>query len=260
MASEVATADASGGALTAAQRARMERQRQRARALHDARLAGARGGRGGPAPPRPAPARDTGGGFLLEEEPAAPRAPAHAPAPLAHRSLQPDCLECGRALAHSYLLDTFDYSVCDECRDDAEAHALVTRTEAKEQYLLKDCDLDKRSPALRCVRRRNPHRAHYSDMRLYLRAQVAERALQVWGDEAALEAERAAREERRLKAAATAERRRLRELRLAARSSLVRTRGAAPHQHAWGPERLRDEDLYERACTTCGHVETYEKM
>ncbi|XP_073958436.1 uncharacterized protein [Choristoneura fumiferana] len=201
-------------------------------------------------------------GVIVSGVTAAPRAPAHAPAPLAHRSLQPDCLECGRALAHSYLLDTFDYSVCDECRDDAEAHALVTRTEAKEQYLLKDCDLDKRSPALRCVRRRNPHRAHYSDMRLYLRAQVAERALQVWGSEAALEAERAAREERRLKAAATAERRRLRELRLAARSSLVRTRGAAPHQHAWEPERLRDaaEDLYERACTTCGHVETYEKM
>lgn len=257
MASEAAAA-AEAGALTAAQRARAERQRQRARALREARPAA----RAPAAPAPPAAPRDTGGGFLLEDEPAPPRAPAHPPAPLAHRSLRPACLDCGRALAHSYLLDAFDHPVCDDCRDDEDAHALLTRTEAKERYLLRDCDLDAREPPLRCVRRRNPHRAHYSDMRLYLRAQVAERALLVWGGEEALEAERAARAERRAKAARTAERRRLRELRLAARSSLLRVRGAAPHEHAWGPERLLDAaaDLYSRACAGCGHVETYEKM
>lgn len=59
---------------------------------------------------------DSGGGFLLEAaEPAAPRAVV-PPAPLPHAALQPQCLECGTRFPHSYLLDTFDYSVCDACR------------------------------------------------------------------------------------------------------------------------------------------------
>lgn len=62
-------------------------------------------------------ALDSGGGFLLEAaEPAAPGAAAVPPAPLPHASLQPHCLECGARFPHSYLLDTFDYSVCDACR------------------------------------------------------------------------------------------------------------------------------------------------
>lgn len=144
-------------------------------------------------------------------------------------------------------------------RDDEDAHTLITRTEAKSEYLLKDCDLDARPPPLRCVRRRNPHRSRYADMRLYLRAQVEERALLVWGTAAALEAEREAREERRARAAGTAARRRLRALRMDVRSSLYeRTRPA--HEHTYGPETYdAAADEYRRTCA-CGYVDTYEKM
>lgn len=135
----------------------------------------------------------------------------------------------------------------------------MTRTEAKSVYLLKDCDLDLRPPALRFVRRRNPHGSRLGDMRLYLRAQVEDRAWLTWGGPAALAEERARREAARTRSRQTATARRLRALRMDVRSSLFdRTR--APHEHEFGAEQYDvDEDQYSRACA-CGHVETYEKM
>lgn len=261
--------------LTAAQRARTERNRLRARALHDARLV-TRTARHAPAALARSHA-DTGGGFLPEaEEPS--DAGAHSAAsitqpaaPIVHPSEQPRCIECGLPFPQSYLFDTFEHRVCDECRDDGEKHALITRTEAKSEYLLKDCDLDSRPPPLRCVRRRNPHSSRYGDMRLYLRAQVEERALEVWGGAERIEAERARREEGRLKVKHKRAQKRMRALRMDVRSSLYE-RSHASHQHAFGPERpLRpqqpqhqqsdsDTDTYCRECTTCGYIETYEKI
>ncbi|KAJ0182851.1 hypothetical protein K1T71_002220 [Dendrolimus kikuchii] len=250
-------------ALTAAQRARIERNRLRARALHDARLV--RRPQAAEAASAPAPLPDTGGGFIPEEEEAGEaRAPAPRPAPIVHAAEQPRCEECARPFPQSYLFDAFGHPACDGCRDDADRHALITRTEAKGEYLLKDCDLDSRPPPLRCVRRRNPHSARYGDMRLYLRAQVEARALQVWGSEARLEEERARRSEgaARLKHART--QKRLRALRMDVRSSLY-DRSHRSHEHEFGPERRererdRDDDTYSRECTTCGFRETYEKM
>ncbi|CAH2049780.1 unnamed protein product, partial [Iphiclides podalirius] len=268
MASEcVAAGEAEPALLSAAQRARAERERQRARALREARLVlrprGDAAERGGVREVAVGKARalDTGGGFLLEQQAVAPAAPRAAPpAPLVHATQQPRCLECDRLFPQSYLFDTFDYSVCDECRDDEGAHALVTRTEAKSEFLLKDCDLDAREPPLRCVRRRNPHRARFAEMRLYLRAQVEERARLVWGSEERVELERAARAERRERAGAKAARRRLSALRMAVRSSLY-DRSSRAHRHRFGEERHdADADEYSRTCEECGHVETYEKM
>lgn len=51
-------------------------------------------------------------------------------------------------------------------------HRLVSRTEAKQQFLLKDCDLDRREPPLRFVLKKNPHNPRWGDMKLYLRLQV----------------------------------------------------------------------------------------
>lgn len=51
-------------------------------------------------------------------------------------------------------------------------HKLITRTEAKTQYMLKDCDFDMRKPPLRFISKKNPHNPRYGDMKLYLKAQV----------------------------------------------------------------------------------------
>lgn len=148
------------------------------------------------------------------------------------------------------------------CRRPDDTHALLTRTEAKSEFLLKDCDLDARPPPLRALVRRNPHAARgaSSDMRLYVRAAVEARAREVWGGEAQLRDERARRDELRARTAVKAQQRRLRALRMDVRSSLFR-RAPAAHQHRWGPERHdAAADEYERACLDCGHTETYEKM
>uniref|UniRef100_A0A8C4UU39 XPA C-terminal domain-containing protein n=1 Tax=Falco tinnunculus TaxID=100819 RepID=A0A8C4UU39_FALTI len=72
----------------------------------------------------------------------------------------------------SYLMQHFDWATCDNCRDAEDKHKLITRTEAKEEYLLKDCDLDKREPVLRFIVKKNPHNSRWGDMKLYLKLQV----------------------------------------------------------------------------------------
>jgi len=39
-------------------------------------------------------------------------------------------------------------------------------------YLLKDCDLEKRDPPLKCIVKRNPHNVRWGSMKLYLELQV----------------------------------------------------------------------------------------
>jgi DNA-repair protein complementing XP-A cells len=98
-----------------------------------------------------------------------------------------ECLECADKFGDSYLLNNFKYEVCDKCRDNEEKHVLITRTEAKDQYLLKDCDIDRREPPLMYISRKNPHNPRWGEMKLYLHVQIKERAMEVWGSEEAIE-------------------------------------------------------------------------
>uniref|UniRef100_A0A8C0BDS6 XPA, DNA damage recognition and repair factor n=1 Tax=Buteo japonicus TaxID=224669 RepID=A0A8C0BDS6_9AVES len=97
------------------------------------------------------------------------------------------CGDCGKEFMDSYLMQHFDWATCDNCRDAEDKHKLITRTEAKEEYLLKDCDLDKREPVLRFIVKKNPHNSRWGDMKLYLKLQVIKRSLEVWGSEESLQ-------------------------------------------------------------------------
>ena len=57
-------------------------------------------------------------------------------------------------------------------RDAEEKHCLITKTDAKNNYLLKDGDFDRREPPLRYIVRKNPHNERWGDMKLYLKLQV----------------------------------------------------------------------------------------
>ena len=57
-------------------------------------------------------------------------------------------------------------------RDNDEKHKLITKTEAKNTYLLKDADFDRREPPLKFIVRKNPHNPRWGDMKLYLLSQV----------------------------------------------------------------------------------------
>ncbi|NXI44705.1 XPA protein, partial [Galbula dea] len=253
--------------LSAAVLAKIERNRQRALALRQARLAA-----------RPYPAA----GRMMEAAADGPRPRRAAPRapfffffmgslykkkiyiisfPLAP-VLEFDyliCGDCGKEFMDSYLMQHFDWATCDNCRDAEDKHKLITRTEAKEEYLLKDCDLDKREPVLRFILKKNPHNSRWGDMKLYLKLQVIKRSLEVWGSEEALQEAKELRRDSREKMKQKKFDKKVKELRRAVRSSLWK-KETTIHEHEYGPEENVDEDTYKKTCTVCGHELTYEKM
>lgn len=82
-------------------------------------------------------------------------------------------------------------------RDKEGKHSLITKTEAKQEYLLKDCDLDKREPVLKYIVRKNPHNSNWGEMKLYLHLQIEEKALEVWSSEENLLKEKEMRDAKR---------------------------------------------------------------
>ncbi|MCI4395116.1 hypothetical protein PGIGA_G00176680 [Pangasianodon gigas] len=204
--------------------AKIERNRQRALMLRQARLANRPSAGEGATAAKIAKTIDSGAGFFIEDEEEEDEQRVtrvvHKPAPV----MEPDylmCEECAKPFMDSYLSNSFDLSVCDRCRDSEVKHRLISRTEAKQLFLLKDCDLDRREPPLRFILKKNPHNPRWGDMKLYLKSQ----------------------------------------LRRAVRSSMFK-KDTGAHQHDYGEEELldEDEDQYRKVCKTCGHQLTYEKM
>ncbi|XP_037041672.1 DNA repair protein complementing XP-A cells homolog [Bradysia coprophila] len=214
---------------------------------------------------------DSGGGFLIEQpllqnengpnDPAESTASAVVDEALQIPVVYQTCLDCSKEFVESYLMTHFNYLVCDACRDSEEKHSLITRTEAKTEYLLKDCDLDKREPILKFILRKNPHNVRWGDMKLYLHLQIEQRALEVWGSEEQLIKEREERDEKRDKAKLKKYNKNLKQLRMEVRSSLFDRTSAGPHKHVYGEETYNEEnDDYTHSCMECGFSETYEKM
>lgn len=262
--------------LTDAQRAKIERNRQRALLLRQARLTS-----------RPYPESetksdrsfevastsnnvlggmkiiDTGAGFLLEEDPeedvSAPVKIVHEPGPI----LGGDpfrCEDCGKGSQESYLFKHFEYPVCDDCRESDEKHALITKTDAKKEFLLKDVDFDRREPPLKFIIRKNPHNPRWGDMKLYLRSQVVKRSLEVWGSEESIDEAKEQRVENRDKLKQKKFDKKVKDLRKAVRSSLW-TKDTSSHEHTYGEETYNEEtDMYSKTCTSCKYTLKYEKM
>lgn len=85
---------------------------------------------------------DTNAGFFIDEEEFTDPTPGSSqvrPAPVIEPD-RPKCLECSEEIADSYLFQKFDYEVCDKCRDTEKdgKHELITKTDAKNEFLLKD--------------------------------------------------------------------------------------------------------------------------
>lgn len=53
-----------------------------------------------------------------------------------------------------------------------DKYSLITKSEAKTKYLLKDVDLNKREPFLKYIVKKNPHNSQWGDMKLFLELQV----------------------------------------------------------------------------------------
>ncbi|XP_057324532.1 DNA repair protein complementing XP-A cells homolog [Microplitis mediator] len=205
---------------------------------------------------------DTGGGFLIEDDDALEQEMlkiVDTPAPIVVNL--PQCEECKKEFKDSYLLQKFDYAICDACRDPDEKHSLITRTEAKEEYLLKDCDLDRREPNLKYIIKKNPHNPRWGEMKLYLHLQIEKRALEVWGSEEALLTEREKRDMKRQDTKVKKYNKKLKQLRMEVRSSIYDKTKKASHIHKFGGDTYNEEDdTYSRVCVECNYEETFEKM
>ena len=83
----------------------------------------------------------------------------------------PQCEECGEELADSHLFRNFNLEVCDKCKETEKdgKHELITKTDAKNEFLLKDTDFIRPEPALKFIARKNPHKESWGEMKLYLR-------------------------------------------------------------------------------------------
>jgi hypothetical protein len=185
-------------------------------------------------------------------------------------------------------MDNFGVAVCQGCIDSCgEAYGLITKTTALEEYCLGEGDLT----GLGCIRRRNPRKESWGEMKLLLRAQVAQRSLARHGSPEGLE------QARRRRCEEAARRKRMREGResVLRKPSAARTpevavaddgargladgrgkrrasaaaqaavaRVAAPrHVHAWGKEWQEQGSgggAWQRRCEGCGLVTTFEKL
>lgn len=58
-------------------------------------------------------------------------------------------------------------------RDNDDKHCMITKTDARNEYLLKDVDFEKREPPLKFIVKKNPHNSRWGDMKLYLKLQVS---------------------------------------------------------------------------------------
>jgi len=283
-ASEDASASPKVTSMTTAQKSRSEKNRMKALALKKARLI---------ANPYPNPKSkedfltgekitkeketklvDTNAGFFIEETEGGETSTTLAeplPAPVVQPD-RPECEECQEALADSYLFRNFDLDVCDKCKNTEKdgKHELITKTDAKNEFILKDLHFDTNAlrecggvevPALKFIVRKNPHNQTWGDMKLYLRMQVEKRALEVWGTEEALEEEHEKREDRRDQLKVKKFNKKLKALKMQVRGSLYKKVDISVHEHEYGEEVYdEDEDQYSRTCKTCNHVHSYEKM
>ncbi|KAJ8303853.1 hypothetical protein KUTeg_017436 [Tegillarca granosa] len=226
--------------LSAAQKARIERNKQKALLLRQARLTShpytkdkKESGQKLKAPVKEV---DTEAGFFFDEDDEVQETNSvkvkHPEGPvMATDNLF--CEDCEREFMDSYLNTHFD---------------------------VHDCDFDKREPALKFVVRKNPHNSSWGDMKLYYEKQVLERAVEVHGSEEKIEEAANKREENREKTKQKRFDKKVKELRRAVRGSLFK-KDLGPHEHEFGSGVYdEEEDVYRKTCITCGHVVTYEEM
>ena len=208
--------------------------------------------------------KDSGAGFFLEDEDltedATPVVVKQAPPPIPGEG-KSNCEECGKEFTGSTLLRYFDVDVCDRCKE-LEQHGLCTKTDAKQTYLLKDCDIDARQPALKYMLKKNPHNEHWGQMMLFYRPHVVARATQVWGSLENIEEERDKRVDNKEKTKQKRYEKRIKELRRAVRTSTWK-KTQQKHEHEYDSQNEvynEEDDEYIKKCTICGHELTYEKM
>ncbi|KAJ5451739.1 hypothetical protein N7491_000921 [Penicillium cf. griseofulvum] len=159
--------------------------------------------------------------------------------------------------------------ICHACKEKhPEKYSLLTKTEAKEDYLLTDPEL-RDEELLPRLERPNPHKSTWNSMMLYLRYQVEEYAFseKKWGSTEALDAEFERRENDKKRRRETKFKTKLQELKKRTRVEAYRRnrQGASggefgddlgsgrKHVHQWGRSIENPETgIGVKTCVECG--------
>ncbi|CAD6502300.1 BgTH12-07925 [Blumeria graminis f. sp. triticale] len=183
------------------------------------------------------------------------------------------CRECGSLEIDWQWEATFGCAICAGCKENyPEKYSLLTKTEAKDDYLLTDPEL-KDAELLPHLSKPNPHKTHWHDMMLFLRYQVEEYAFNTkWGSSEALDAEFEKREADKKKRKEEKFKSKLRELKKKTRTEAFRRNnknksvdgqfgdqigGQGKHEHEWGQVVEKENSLAVRKCILC-HMEVEE--
>ena len=177
------------------------------------------------------------------------------------------CRECGTLEIDFHWADELKTQVCNACKEKyPEKYSLLTKTEAREDYLLTDPEL-KDTTLLPHLKKPNPHNARYNDMMLYLRYQVEDYAFsaQKWGSAEALDEEFEKRKQISSDRRDKKFQKGLKELKKRTRVEAYQraragggggfgdTIGKGKHEHEWG-EAVEDPEsgATKRRCVDCG--------
>ncbi|KAK9784246.1 putative XPA protein C-terminus-domain-containing protein [Seiridium cardinale] len=190
------------------------------------------------------------------------------------------CRECGSLEIDFVWDEVFNIAVCNKCKEAGpDKYSLLTKTEAKEDYLLTDPEL-RDEELLPHLSKPNPHKSHWHDMMLFLRCQVEDYAFsdKKWGSAEALDAEFEKRDNEKKKRKEEKFKSKLLDLKKRTRTEAYRREhgklgsGAGTgrrkdgdkakfgdtvpntgrHIHEWGREIENEEGMTVKTCTTCG--------
>ena len=188
------------------------------------------------------------------------------------------CTDCKEREGQIKFFEAFSLSVCYDCQRAGKAqggrYQVITKSKAKDEYLLTDRHLAKESGGLGCMTVPNPRDNRYGDMRLYLRSQVEQLALKIWGSDEALFAEKERRIADRLQKADMKKRKATLPHGVSSSYPAAAKRAAASaakhqakvasvsHTHSFSPDEQYDEesDTWTKVCSECGFEVQYERI
>uniref|UniRef100_A0A0K0FNW1 DNA repair protein complementing XP-A cells (inferred by orthology to a human protein) n=1 Tax=Strongyloides venezuelensis TaxID=75913 RepID=A0A0K0FNW1_STRVS len=173
------------------------------------------------------------------------------------------CNRCKKDLILSYLWTSYGVAICDDCKVEHEGdYKCITKTDAKQIYLLKDVDLELRKPPLRFVLKKNPRNPKYGDMALFLECQVEERAYEVHGGFEGLEEARRLAAEKSNKRMLNKVKKEMNKIKKDLKDKEIFNTNymKLQHQCIYGEESKISEDEYKQSCIQCGHVKKYSKF
>lgn len=190
------------------------------------------------------------------------------PAISADMSKNKTCRECGSMEVDWQWLDVFGCAVCNKCKDEyPEKYSLLTKTEAREDYMLTDPEL-KDEELLPHLERPNPHKSTWNNMMLFLRYQVEEYAFsKKWGSAEKLDEAYEKREEDKKKRKNEKFKSKLQELKKRTRVEAYKRsrqqgggggdfgddlRKGGKHEHVWGRTVEGDDGVGLKTCVECG--------